>query len=119
MESRPLDIGEISLSDCLNFNNSFYADLRACQLTEMHGLMVDPANFQENYVNHVTKLMNAKQIYHGVIASNKVNRLRNCMIRPETFVLLNCADSESKLKQFYDSRKYRTLLAQLFNFSYI
>lgn len=82
-----------------------FPDLSAFQLTEMHGLMVNPSDFQENYVNHVTKLMNAKRIYHGVVASNKVTRTRNCMIRPETFVLLNCADSEEKLKEFYDSCK--------------
>ena len=81
------------------------SELRAYQLTEMHGLMVDPGHFQTNYVNHVTKIMNAKRIYHGVVASNSVTRMRNCMVRPDTFILLNCADSEAKLKEVYDSRK--------------
>lgn len=81
-------------------------ELQSFQLTEMYGLMVNPDQFQDNYVNHVTKLMNAKRIYHGVIASHQVSRLRNCMIRPDTFVLVNCADSEAKLKEFYDSAEY-------------
>lgn len=81
-------------------------ELTAYQLVEMYGLVVEPAQFQDKYVNPVTKLMNARRIYHGVVASHTINRLRNCMIRPDTFVLLNCAESESKLTDFYDSVEY-------------
>jgi len=79
-------------------------DLRAFQLTEMHGLMVDPGVFQREYVEPAAQLMNARSIYHGVSATQAVTRVRNCMIRPETFVLVNCADSEDKLlKDVFES----------------
>lgn len=82
-------------------------DLKAFQLTEMYGLMVPPEDFQKNYVNDVAKLMNERHIYHGIVATHHLQRLRNCMIRPDTYILLNGADCESKLKEFYDSGEYR------------
>ena len=72
----------------------------------MHGLMTSPEDFQTQYVKPVAKKLNERTIYHGVIATHKVNRLRNCMLRPDTYVLIHCADSIDKLKAFYDSREY-------------
>lgn len=81
-------------------------DVKAFQMTEMHGLMASPDEFQEHYVKPVAKKLNERTIYHGVIATHKVNRLRNCMLRPDTYVLIHCADSIDKLKAFYDSPEY-------------
>lgn len=81
--------------------------LTAFQLTEMHGLLTSPEEFQEHYVTPVAKKLNEHRIYHGVVASNHINRLRNCMLRPDTFVVLHCAESPEKLKKFYDSTDYR------------
>ncbi|XP_053401932.1 uncharacterized protein LOC123548844 [Mercenaria mercenaria] len=83
------------------------ADVCAFQLSEMYGLNVSNSEFYENYVKHVPKLMNIRHIYHGVVATYKVSRIRNCMIRPDTYVLLFCADSEKKLTDFYDSAEYQ------------
>lgn len=83
-------------------------DLCAFQLTEMYGLHVPASEFQQKYVEGVAKLMNSRHIYNGVVATHDTKRLRNCMIRPNTFVLLNCADDESKLTDFYDSKEYRS-----------
>lgn len=81
-------------------------DVKAFQLTEMHGLLTSPEDFQEQYVKPVARKLNENMIYHGVIATHKVNRLRNCMLRPDTYVLIHCADSIDKLKAFYDSPEY-------------
>ena len=82
------------------------SELTAFQLTEMHGLMTSPEEFQAQYVTPVAKKLNEHRIYHGVVASQKINRLRNCMLRPDTFVVLHCAESPEKLKKFYDSGMY-------------
>lgn len=100
----PADEIEIFTVPCSYIPNE---GLKAFQLTEMYGLMVSPEDFQKNYVNNVTKLMNSRRIYHGILASHQVQRLRNCRIRPDTYILLNGADCESKLKEFYDSADYR------------
>lgn len=98
-------------ADSLNHQNCFLnlfcyiSELCAFQLTEMYGLHVPPCEFQQKYVENVSKLMNARQIYNGVVATHNPKRIRYCMIRENTFVLLNCADSESKLTDFYDSSK--------------
>ncbi|KAL4235078.1 hypothetical protein ACF0H5_006716 [Mactra antiquata] len=81
--------------------------LSAFQLTEMYGLQCSPSEFNEKYVSPVTQCLNKRRIYHGVVATNHVNRLRNCMIRPDTYVLLYCAEDECKLTDFYDSAEYR------------
>ncbi|WAR12243.1 hypothetical protein MAR_026423 [Mya arenaria] len=89
-------------------------DLRAFQLTELHGLMVDPAVFKQEYVDPVAKLMNAHRIYHGVAATHSITRVRNCMLRPDTYVLVNSAESEQKLmKDFYESADYQPLRHKL------
>lgn len=84
-----------------------HEDGGAFQLTEMYGLQVPTQHFYENYVQHVPKLMDIRRIYHGEVATPNVCRLRNCMIRPDTYILLNCADSEKKLSDFYDCPEYR------------
>ena len=76
-------------------------------MTEMHGLMTSPEDFQEQYVKPVAKKLNERAIYHGVTATHKVNRLRNPKLRPDTYMLIHCADSIDTLKAFYDSRKYK------------
>ena len=98
--------------------DSFFLDVKAFQLTEMHGLMTSPEDFQTQYVKPVAKKLNERTIYHGVIATHKVNRLRNCMLRPDTYVLIHCADSIDKLKAFYDSREYTFLEVEVQNILY-
>lgn len=79
----------------------------------MYGLHVPPSEFQQKYVENVSKLMNTRQIYNGVVATHNPKRIRYCMIRENTFVLLNCADSESKLTDFYDSSKILLFYSQI------
>lgn len=83
-------------------------DLTAFQLIEMHGLMTPSEQFQKEYVKPVASKLNEKRIYHGVVATSCINRLRNCRLRPDTYVLVHCADSLDTLKRFYDSAEYST-----------
>ena len=87
------------------------SEVTSFQLTELYGLMVPPDEFEEKYVNPVVKKLNSRRIYHGLLATHKVNRLRNCMLRPDTYILLHCADSLDKLKSFYDSSKSMSTLS--------
>ncbi|KAL3858985.1 hypothetical protein ACJMK2_009256 [Sinanodonta woodiana] len=80
-------------------------DIRAFQLCEMYGIMNSEA-FQEQYVDRVSGLLDKTKIYHGVVASADICGLRQSWIRPNTFVVLHCADSIDKLNNFYDSVDY-------------
>lgn len=84
-------------------------ELTACQMMELYALQVDSKQFKEKYVLPVTKLLNARRIHHGVVATADVSIRRNCMIRPHTFILLNFANNEKTLREFYDSPEYASL----------
>ena len=86
-----------------------FLDLRAFQLTEMYGMMVHSHHFEENYAQKAAPLMDKRHIYHGVVASNKVIAIRNCQIKPGTFILVNCAKSLETLKDHYYSSKFSLL----------
>ena len=64
-------------------------------------------DFQRDYVNEVTSLMDSHQVWHGLVASDreKILTIRGNGGGRDVFVVLNAYESEDQFKKFYYSGK--------------